>query len=114
MPAGCASITPRGSEEPHFDATPAVEKALSWAKTLQGRSFVGTESRLNTIFSLLRQMVFGAETDPDVRLAELRQRRSEIDAEIARAQDGDVEVLDASAQRDRYQQFSATAHELRA
>jgi hypothetical protein len=103
---------PDGSDEPHFDATPAVEKALSWVKTLQGRSFVGTESRLNTIFSLLRQMVFGAETDPDVRLAELRQRRSEIDAEIARAQDGDVEVLDASAQRDRYQQFSATAHEL--
>lgn len=103
---------PEGSDEPHFDATPAVEKALSWVKTLQVRSFVGTESRLNTIFSLLRQMVFGAETDPEVRLAELRQRRSEIDAEIARVEDGEVEVLDASAQRDRYQQFSATAREL--
>jgi flagellar motility protein MotE (MotC chaperone) len=103
---------PEGSDDPHFDATPAVEKALSWVKSLQARSFVGTESRLNTIFNLLRQMVFGAETDPDVRLAELRQRRGEIDAEIARVQDGDIEVLDASAQRDRYQQFSATAREL--
>ncbi len=103
---------PEGSDEPHFDATPAVEKALSWVKSLRARSFVGTESRLNTIFSLLRQMVFGAETDPSARLAELHRRRTEIDAEIARVEAGDIAVLDASAQRDRYQQFSATAREL--
>jgi flagellar motility protein MotE (MotC chaperone) len=103
---------PEGSDEPHFDATPAVEKALSWVKDLRTRTFVGTESRLNTIFSLLRQMVFGAETDPQARLAELHRRRDEIDAEIARVQAGDIEVLDASAQRDRYQQFSATARDL--
>ena len=103
---------PEGSDEPHFDATPAVEKALSWVRSLRTRSFVGTESRLNTIFSLLRQMVFGAETDPQARLAELHRRRAEIDAEIARVQAGDIELLDASAQRDRYQQFSATAREL--
>ena len=103
---------PEGSDEPHFDATPAVEKALSWVKSLQARSFVGTESRLNTIFILLRQMVFGAETDPEVRLAELHRRRTEIDEEIARAADGEVEVLDISALRDRYQQFAATAREL--
>ncbi len=103
---------PEGSDEPHFDATPAVEKALSWVRTLRARSFVGTESRLATIFILLRQMVLGAETDPEIRLAELRRRRQELDEEIARAQAGDIEVLDASAQRDRYQQFSATAREL--
>ena len=103
---------PDGSDEPYFDATPAVEKALSWVKGLRARSFVGTESRLNTIFGLLRQMVFGAETDPQARLAELQRQRSEIDAQIARVQAGDIEVLDASAQRDRYQQFSATAREL--
>jgi hypothetical protein len=103
---------PEGSDEPHFDATPAVEKALSWVRSLRARSFVGTESRLATIFILLRQMVLGAETDPEIRLAELRRRRQELDEEIARAEAGDVEVLDASAQRDRYQQFSATAREL--
>lgn len=103
---------PEGSDEPHYDATPAVEKAIGWVKSLQARSFVGTESRLNTIFILLRQMVFGTETDPQIRLAELRRRRAEIDAEIARAADGEVEVLDVSALRDRYQQFAATAREL--
>jgi hypothetical protein len=103
---------PEGSDEPYFDATPAVEKAIGWVKALQARSFVGTESRLNTIFILLRQMVFGTETDPEVRLAELRRRRDEIDEEIARAAGGEVEVLDVSALRDRYQQFAATAREL--
>jgi hypothetical protein len=103
---------PPGSDEPHFDATPAVERALGWVESLQVRSFVGTESRLNTVFELLRQMAFGAETDPDVRLAELHRRRDEIDADIDRVRSGHVEVLDDAAQRDRYQQFSATAREL--
>ena len=30
---------------------------------LRDRSFVGTESRLNTVFELLRQLVFGSEPD---------------------------------------------------
>jgi len=103
---------PEGSDEPHFDATPAVEKALRWVRTLQERSFVGTESRLNTVFMLLRQMVFGAETDPAERLKELRRQRLELDAEIARAEAGELDLLDVSALRDRYQQLSTTAREL--
>jgi hypothetical protein len=103
---------PPGADEPHFDATPAVEKALSWLQSLQARSFVGTESRLSTMFDLLRQMVFGAEADPDVRLVELERRRDEVDREIERAREGRVDVMDASAQRDRYQQFARTATEL--
>lgn len=103
---------PQGSDDVHFDATPAVEKALTWVESLRTRTFVGTESRLNTLFELLRQMVFGAETDPDVRLSELRRRRAEIDAEIARVEAGEVDVADPSSQRDRYQQFASTAREL--
>ncbi|MGP4014644.1 DUF3375 domain-containing protein [Saccharopolyspora sp. 5N708] len=103
---------PPGSDEVHFDATPAVEKALTWVDSLRERSFVGTESRLNTIFELLRQMAYGAETDPDVRLAELHRRRAAIDAEINRVEGGDFAVLDTPAQRDRYQQFATTAREL--
>jgi hypothetical protein len=96
---------PAGSDEPHFDATPAVEKALSWLRSLEARSFVGTESRLNTLFELLRQIAYGADDDPEVRLAELRRRRHEIDVEIAQVERGNMAVLDPSAQRDRYQQF---------
>ena len=75
---------PEGSDEPHFDVTPAVEKALPGSADVAGTPFVGTESRLNTVFLLLRQMVFGAETDPDERLSELSAARQELDDEIAR------------------------------
>lgn len=103
---------PPGSDEAHFDATPAVEKAVSWIAGLQARTFVGTESRLNTVFDLLRQMAVGAETDRALRLEELRRRRALLDAEIAQVEAGDVPVLDGTALRDRYQQFSETARGL--
>lgn len=60
----------QGSDEPQFDLTPAAEKAIAWLGTLTERSFVGTESRLLTLFELLRQMGEGSEADPDKRLAE--------------------------------------------
>ena len=101
-----------GSDEPHFDLTPATEKVIAWLGTLVERSFVGTESRLLTLFELLKQMSEGSETDPQARLAELHKRRDEIDAEIARVQSGDIPILDDTALRDRFQQFMAMAREL--
>jgi hypothetical protein len=103
---------PAGQTEAHFDATADVERALAWLSGLRAREFVGTESRLNTVFDLLRQIVHGSETDPQARLAELHRRRAELDAEIARVQSGDIPVLDDTALRDRYQQFSSTSRTL--
>jgi Protein of unknown function (DUF3375) len=103
---------PEGTDEPHVDATPAVEKALKWVGSLKEREFVGTESRLNTVIDLLRQIVFGTETDPEQRIAELLRQRQDIDDQIARIRDGRLDLLDPSAVRDRYQQFAATAREL--
>ncbi len=103
---------PPGSDEPHYDLAPAVEKALAWVRELRPREFIGTESRLNTIFELLRQMVQGADTDPARHLADLQRRRAQLDAQIARAEQGQIDLLDAVALRDRYQQFARTAREL--
>lgn len=101
-----------GSDEPHFDLTPSSEKAIAWLATLVERSFIGTESRLLTLFELLKQMNEGSETDPQARMAELHKRRDEIDAEIARVQAGDVPLLDDTALKDRFQQFTQLAREL--
>lgn len=103
---------PPGDDEVHYEVTPAFEKAYGWVATLHGRAFVGTESRLHTVVELLRQIVHGTEVEPDVRLADLRRRRDELDAEIAAVEAGVVTVLDATAVRDRYQQLSTTAREL--
>ena len=100
------------SDEPRFDLTPATEKAIAWLNSLGERSFVGTESRLRTLFELLAQMSQGSETDPEKRLSELHRRRAEVDAEIARVEAGDLPLLEDSALKDRFQQFMQLAREL--
>lgn len=102
----------QGSDEPHFDLTPATEKAILWLGSLTERSFVGTESRLLTLFELLKQISEGSETDPEARILELQKRRDGIDAEIARIVAGDLPLLDDTALKERFQQFVAMAREL--
>ena len=76
------------------------------------RNFVGTESRLNTVFDLLRQIVFGTEADPAAKVEELRRQQRTLEDEIARIEAGEATMLDPSGVRDRYQQFAVTAREL--
>jgi flagellar motility protein MotE (MotC chaperone) len=101
-----------GTDEAQFDITPATEKAIAWLAQLSQRQFVGTESRLLTLFDLLKQMNDGSEADPEKRATELRRRRAEIDAEIARVESGEVPLLDDTALRERFQQFNQGAREL--
>ncbi|OIN92988.1 MAG: hypothetical protein AUJ20_05655 [Comamonadaceae bacterium CG1_02_60_18] len=103
---------PPGSDEVHFDLTPATERALSWLGSLTDRAFVGTESRLLTLFDLLQQMRQGSQTDPQARVAELHKRRAAIDDEIARVLAGDMPLLDDTALRERFMHFSTLAREL--
>ena len=103
---------PPGTDEPHFDLTPATERALAWLQTLGQRSFVGTESRLLTLFDLLRQMDEGSQTDADQRVQELQRRRDAIDAEIERAQAGELTLLGDTALKERFAQFTGLAREL--
>jgi hypothetical protein len=103
---------PVDDDEVHYEVTPAFEKAYGWLISLQGRAFVGTESRLHTVVELLRQIVRGTEVDPEARLADLRRRREEIDVEITAVEAGTIAVLDPTGVRDRYQQLSTTAREL--
>lgn len=103
---------PLDSDEVHYDATSAVEKAYRWVQDLQSRNFVGTESRLHTLIELLRQIVHGSETDPEARIAELERRKAEIDEQVTMVREDRLGLLDESAVRDRYQLFSSTAREL--
>ena len=103
---------PANSDEPSFDMTPAAEQAVGWVARLADRPFVGTESRLRSLFDLLAQMAASTETDPDVRLAELERRRAEIDAEIEQVRLGNVDVIDDRVLKEQFQQFVALAREL--
>lgn len=101
-----------GTDEAQYDLTPATEKAIAWIASLTERAFVGTESRLLTLFSLLEQICAGTDADPAKRLAELHKKRAALDAEIARVLAGDVPLLDDTAVKDRFLQFQQLAREL--
>ena len=103
---------PEANDEPHFDLTSATEKAIAWLHELEQKQFVGTESRLKTVFDLLRQMVEGAETDPAIRVAELEKRRTNIDAEIARICAGNLDLMDPTQLKERFHQMEQTARAL--
>ncbi|MDO5116820.1 MAG: DUF3375 domain-containing protein [Synergistaceae bacterium] len=99
-------------DEPYFDLTPSSEKAISWVKSLAQGTFVGTESRLKIIFELLRQITEGSEEDPALQIKALEKRRDEISDEIERIKNGRLRLLDDTAVRDRFLQFSSMAREL--
>jgi hypothetical protein len=93
---------PPEGDDPHFDITTATEKAIVWLESLTRRQFVGTRSRLVTVFELLRQLIESTETDASVRIAELERRRGAIDAEIARIQGGELPIIEEADAKERF------------
>ena len=101
-----------GSDEAHYELTAATEKAIEWLSGLSKRQFVGTESRLLTIFDLLHQVVDGSETDPETRIAELEKRKEKLDIEIAKIKDGQIDLMDETQVRERFIAISDSADRL--
>ncbi len=103
---------PKSGEDAEFDLTPAAEKAIEWIQGLRPQQFVGTESRLLTLFQLLRDLATGAQDDPAVRIRELERRRAELEREIERVRSGQAGPLDATQVKERYLQVEDTARHL--
>src|ERR1035438_3601864 len=73
---------PPGNHEAHYDLTPPTERAIDWLAGFNQRQFVGAESRLMTVFALLREIAQGTEQGPASRIADLEKRKKAIEAEI--------------------------------
>ncbi|WP_332879724.1 DUF3375 domain-containing protein [Massilia sp. S19_KUP03_FR1] len=103
---------PAGQDEPHYDLAASTETALTWLQSLGQRSFIGTESRLLTVFDLLNQIIEGSELNPRTRIAELQKKKAEIDAEIEQIRGGRIDLMEPTQVRERFLQMSVTAREL--
>lgn len=103
---------PKSGEDAEYDLTPAAEKAIEWIESLRPQQFVGTESRLLTLFQLLRDLATDAQDDPALRIRELERRRDEIEREIERVRSGQIGPLDATRVKERYLQLEETARHL--
>jgi len=102
----------QNSDEPEFDLTPASEKAIEWLHSLEQKQFIGTESRLLTVFELLEDILQSTQTDPKQRIAELEVQKLAIDVEIAHLQQGAVMTYDPRQVKERFYQLEETARGL--
>jgi flagellar motility protein MotE (MotC chaperone) len=93
----------------NYDLTSASQKAIEWVLSLKRQKFVGTESRLRTVFDLLHQIVAGSEQDATARLRHLETEKRNIEQEIEQVKAGKIEVLDDVQIKERFLQAAATA-----
>ncbi len=98
--------------EPHYDLTAAAQKAVEWLYQLKPRSFVGTESRLRTVFDLVRQIAEETDTDIQIRLQFLEEEKARIEEKITQLKQGHIEILDEVQIKERYLQAAVMAQDI--
>jgi hypothetical protein len=103
---------PSDSDEVHYDLMPSVEKAVVWLKTLGERTFVGTESRLRSVFDILKEIAQGTEKNSETKLKELLKRKKDIEKEIELVKSGRLDLLDDTSIRERFHLFETSSREL--
>ena len=102
-----------GADEPQYGLTTGSEKALAWLESLQEAKFVGTESRLESIFADLEEILTYASSDPEERVTKLESEVAELRAQIDRIRaTGEVESFTPVQINERYTRVLATAREL--
>jgi hypothetical protein len=65
-----------------IELTLEAERALNWVGELQPPPFIGTESRLMQIFSLLKEITENSSEDVERRLTQLEHEKAAIDRKI--------------------------------
>ncbi|HDC2547796.1 TPA: DUF3375 domain-containing protein [Salmonella enterica] len=100
------------SDEPECDLLPEAEKVLRWIEELQGRQFVGTESRLKLLLDMIGELVEGASEDPQQKLQQLKARRAEIEQSIMAVELGQDQGFSSTQIRERFYLLSDISRQL--
>lgn len=100
------------SDEPECDLLPEVEKVLRWIEELQGRQFVGTESRLKLLLDMIGELVEGASEDPQQKLQQLKARKMEIEQSIMAVELGQDQGFSSTQIRERFYLLSDISRQL--
>lgn len=100
------------SDDPECDLLPEVEKVLRWIEEIQGRQFVGTESRLKLLLDMIGELVEGASEDPKQKLQQLKARKAEIEQSITAVELGQDQRFSATQIRERFYLLSDISRQL--
>lgn len=71
-----------GNDEPQTELSYEVSSILSWLHSMGTQDFVGTESRVSSLFQMIDKLASYSDTDPKTRIAKLQKERETIDQEI--------------------------------
>lgn len=101
------------TDEPLYELTSGSEKALLWLESMRQSKFVGTESRLESVFTGLDEILKYSSDDPTRRIEQLLAEADAIHAEIDRIEaTGRAEAFTPVQINERYGHVLATAREL--
>jgi hypothetical protein len=103
---------PARGEEAEYDLTPASEKVIEWLASFAPKQFVGTESRLMTVFRLLREIASEAMVDPEAEIRRLESEKNRIEAELSAIKAGRHTPKDGTRIRERFLEARDTAKRL--
>lgn len=95
----------------YYDLTASAQKAVEWLAGLHQRKFVGTESRLHTVFHLLHEIARETDTDAAHRVAYLKEQIAAMQTELEAVEASGVVQprLDDVQVRERFLEAEATA-----
>lgn len=92
---------PKDTDEPECDLQPEIEKVLRWLEDLQGRRFVGTESRLQNLLQLITELSQGINQDAQDKLAYLKRKQAKIQQDIEAVENGQETNLSDTQVKER-------------
>lgn len=101
-----------GEDEATFELTPGGEQALQWVAEMEGRAFVGAESRLLQVFNQLKELAEGTTFDPAERREQLLARRADIDRQLEALERGELDRMDDTRIRERFHLVEDAAQRL--
>jgi len=100
-------------EEPIFELTSGAEKALWWLDQLSQTEFVGTESRLESIFNGLDEILKNTNSNVEDRVRQLKQEIERLRGQIDSIRVTGIAPTYTPVQlNERYARILATAREL--
>lgn len=71
-----------GHDEPQVELSYEVSSIMSWLHNQSTQEFVGTQSRISSLFQMLDKLASYSDADPKARIAKLKQDKEVIDQEI--------------------------------
>jgi hypothetical protein len=95
------------------ELTPGTEKAFQWVESLERKEFIGTESRFLDIFAKLKELIENSSGDPQKRIAELEEKKAQIEAQIREIQrTGKAEIFSDTQVKERFFEINRLGREL--